>query len=313
MRFKTKLIIIILFIFISTPSIAKNTAQDKPILAFSVVSDIHSNSSKFHNALIDLHNINSKLDVLILNGDTVDKGIKSHYDKMKDAINKDKKLLPQKVIINIGNHEFFTQSIFKLTDTNSSIKQYLSFSGEKNVYHDTWIKGYHFISLGSEKTNIPPMESNIQAYLSNSQLKWLETKLKEKYEPNKPIFVFLHQPLNCSVKGTYDNEFNSNAIMQNKSLKNILSRYPNIIFFSSHTHNMLNPYEGCIKQKFTICDTSSVASPIDTENRYTDNSEGIYVEVYNNAVVIRGRDFKNKKWINIYRLNIKSKSLSSKI
>ena len=69
--------------------------------------------------------------------------------QLKTRLSKNKDLLPKTIIKNIGNHEFFNYDI----DVNSPqqvqtfINRYLEFSGEEKVYHDTWIKDYHFISL----------------------------------------------------------------------------------------------------------------------------------------------------------------------
>ncbi len=51
------------------------------------------------------------MDALVLNGDVVDQGLDEQYDSVQKTLNKNKDLLPQTIIKNIGNHEFFDYNI----------------------------------------------------------------------------------------------------------------------------------------------------------------------------------------------------------
>jgi 3',5'-cyclic-AMP phosphodiesterase len=128
-------------------------------------------------------------------------------------------------------------------------------------------------------------------------LKWLELKIEEKEGPQQPIFVFLHQPLPHTVAGSES----SRGIVQFALLKDILSKHPQVIFFTSHTHWELKSSRTLVKDKFTMVNTSSVFEPYDnTDHAYSQDlnlSEGLTVEVYQNEVIIRGRDFAHDKWI----------------
>ncbi len=53
------------------------------------------------------------MDALVLNGDVVDQGLDEQYDSVQKTLNKNKDLLPQTIIKNIGNHEFFDYNIEK--------------------------------------------------------------------------------------------------------------------------------------------------------------------------------------------------------
>lgn len=175
-------------------AIAKTTGlvnKPKADLTFAVLGDVHGNIDNLQRAINDLYVINPNTNALVLNGDTVDQGTEQQYDSVKKTLSKNKDLLPKTVIKNIGNHEFFDYNI----GTNSSqqvktfINRYLGFSGEEKVYHDKWIKAYHFISLGSEDGKSKTTNS-IVANISNDQQNWLKEKLAENYQKGKPIFVF---------------------------------------------------------------------------------------------------------------------------
>lgn len=266
-------------------------------LAFAVLGDVHENIDSFQEAINDLYTINSNMDALVLNGDTVDQGIEEQYISVKNILRENKDLLPKTIIKNIGNHEFFDYSV----ETNSQeqvqtfINRYLEFSGEEKVYHDTWINNYHFISLGSEDGNSETLNS-ITAYISEEQQNWLKKALAENYQKGKPIFVFLHQPLdngNSSWVG----------VVQSDTVKKILSQYPEVIIFSSHTHRDLDESSVVLKQPFTMVHTGAVhytlfLDPNSESGRRRENFiKGLYIEVNGNNVVIKGRDFKEKQWI----------------
>lgn len=65
---------------IESVNITKKSAVD---LSFSVLSDIHKNSSHLQDAIEDLYNINPELDALVLNGDTVDEGLDYEYEEIR--------------------------------------------------------------------------------------------------------------------------------------------------------------------------------------------------------------------------------------
>lgn len=272
-----------------------NTISHNADLSFTVLSDVHGDTEKLKSALNDLHDINSKIDAIIFNGDTVDQGSEKQYAVMTSFLHKNSGLLPKYIIKNIGNHEFYDYK----TKTNSNkdvenlIERYLDFSGEKSVYHDKWIKGYHFISLGSEESNTKKIGS-VKASISETQLKWLEDKLAEKYEKGKPIFVFLHQHIDNSMNGWV-------GVIERDKIKEILTKYPEAVIFTSHTHLSLKTKNMTTDLPYTIEHTGAVHYTYENTDkgwkRNLEDNQGLYVEVNGNKVVVNGRDFENSSWI----------------
>ena len=297
-------ILIVIALVICTVSFV--TMQNKAISApredqnngvtFSVLSDIHANTRKLRTAIINLYFINQDTDAMILNGDVTDEGSYKQYDQVKKELDDSSAMLPATVIQNIGNHEYFNYKKGRNTvaDVLSYRNLYFQFTGNINVYHDTWIKGYHFISLGSENANLKGPNPPNAADLSENQLNWLKEKLKDKHEPGKPIFVFLHQHLKTSIVGW-------KGVIQEEELTKILSDYPEVILFTSHTHVSL-ALDNIVQTKpFTIVNTGAVdfiniPDKKISKRMYKEN-QGIYVQVTGNSVVINGRDFANNKWI----------------
>ena len=267
-------------------------------LTFAVLGDVHQDAKNFQEVINDLYTINPRMDTLVLNGDTVDKGIEEQYNNVKKIISDNKELLPKKIIKNIGNHEFYNYNDLEVNSPKQVqvfIKRYLEFSGEEKVYHDTWIKDYHFISLGSEDGNSETLDS-LMAFISEDQQKWLKEKLAEKYQKGKPIFVFLHQHLNFENKGWI-------GVEQSKQVRAILSKYPEVILFTSHTHSDLDNSSVLINQPFTMIHTGAVSYTIIQDQnseggrRREPYIKGLYVEVKGNQVIVNGRDIKEKQWI----------------
>ena len=280
-------------------SIVKEIPQTD--LAFAVLGDVHENIDSFQEAIDDLHTINPGTDALVLNGDAVDQGIEKQYDSVKSTINKNKDLLPKKIIKNIGNHEFFDYDI----EVNSPeqvqtfINRYLEFSGEEKVYHDTWVNDYHFISLGSEDGNSNTLDS-VTAFISDEQQKWFKEKLAENYQKEKPIFVFLHQNVN---KLTIPGNTSWVGVEQSEQVKEILSQYPEAILFASHSHLDLDESIVTSDEPFTIVNTGAVHYTFVPDENSKEGRKrvpyikGVYIEVNGNDVIVNGRDIKEKKWI----------------
>lgn len=296
------LIGVIAAIYINKPQpMDRSTVSEVPDvdLAFAVLGDVHENVDSFQEAINDLYTINPGMDALVLNGDTVDQGIDEQYDSVKNTISKNKDLLPKTIIKNIGNHEFFNYDIEVNSpeQVQSFINKYLEFSGEEKVYHDTWIGDYHFISLGSEDGNSETLNS-ITASISEEQQKWLKEKLAEKYQKGKPIFVFLHQPLSSGNGNT-----GWVGVKQSEKIRKILSKYPEVIIFSSHTHRDLDSSSVVLNQPFTMVHTGAVHYTLIPDanseggRRRESYIKGLYIEVNGSNVVIKGRDIKEKQWI----------------
>lgn len=278
---------------------------NKPELSFIVMGDIHNNTNNFNKAIDDFYKINSKTDALILNGDFVDEGTDEQYKSMRKVIDENINRLQEKVIINIGNHEFYnynTESNSK-EDIDNFTKKYLDFSGEEKVYHDTWINGYHFISLGSDNLTSEDF-SNTQASLSREQILWFREKLKENYTQGRPIFVFIHQPISTDFFGAQ-----WYGIKQGDKIKEILNNYPEAIVFSSHTHKEFG--EDSIEENmpYTTVYTGAIGYTLvkdeDSDNgrrRDISKNNSVYVEVNDDIVTIKERDIENHKWVNSIEL-----------
>ena len=274
-------------------------------LLFGVVSDIHVQSTnvvsqnKFAQMLGDM--VKLQVPSLIINGDLGD-GKPQDYDTLGRLISQQRN--SPTIFYTIGNHEFYkayhnpvtkawSPKTFPNGETDDmALNRFNKLNEHNRVYYDKYLKGYHFIFLGSEKSAISNPDYGDRAYLSNDQLGWLESKLKEKYTLGKPIFVFLHQPLIGHESPLSD------FIIQADRLREILKQFPEVIFFSGHMHRELKLPTTAFKDGFVMIGSSSVYLPRDSHGKFLhDKSEGLVIQVINNDVVIKGRNFMSRTWI----------------
>lgn len=291
----------------------KKIPSNEPLLTFSVVSDTHvgdknkSSQQKLRAALADLHDIDPNADALIFNGDMTD-GMPEDYQAFKEVVQTSPH--PELLLYAIGNHEYYKAwhdtwgrwkpASFPNGETEQASKErFLQFAGTENLYFERTIAGYRFILLGSEQYRQSDLSNGEDAVLSAKQLQWLEQKLREEDGSGKPIFVFLHQPLPYTVAGSGLNR----GVVPYSELKSILSEYPQVIFFTSHTHWELKSAYTMKWDYFTMINTSSVGQPCradgnggETETSPED-SEGLYVRVFEDRVEVRGRDFARQRWV----------------
>lgn len=294
------------------PSIPPVMSPAKPAglkLAFPVISDPHVQSTDAASqrvlkaALEDLHGVDPTADALVINGD-LGNGQPADYTALRSIISSTPH--PSQLFYTMGNHEYYRAWVDRNGKYNPgafpngeselmSIRRFLNLTRESKVYYDKWVKDHHFIFLGSERYRQSYPELGENAYLSQQQLDWLQAKLTEAKTPNRPIFVFLHQPLPYTVNGSHEEL----GVMQHRELREILAKHPEVILFSGHTHYVLNSPYMVVRDTFTMVNSSSVYRVYDpiAGNTSIDRSQGLYVEVYEGKVVIRGRDFAKRMWI----------------
>lgn len=117
--------------------------------------------------------------------------------------------------------------------------------------------------------------------------------------PEQPVFLFLHQPLKDTVAGSLESQ-EWYGVTQDKELRSILAKHPQTLLFTGHTHwelevdNTMYPGNG---ETATMFNAASVAYLWTNADEHKAGSQGFYVEVYADKVLVRGRDFTTGSWI----------------
>lgn len=290
----------------------QGTKNQKAKLSFVVVSDIHIarlNAIKNFSALLN-DNYNSKPDAMVVVGDLGD-GLSSDYDMLNNELAGHKVGINYPIHWAIGNHEFYggfhknglwSPETFPNRETDAlAIDRFLMLANRNKVYGDTWVNDHHFIFLGAEKSRMSDMNYADSAFLSDTQLDWLQNVLNNDEPLHKPIFVFLHQPIPYTTLGGLQRGY----VIQWQKLNTILSQHPKVILFNGHTHYELDYKNMVSEANFTIVNSSSLVNPVDRNRKPIMNSApGLVVEVYNERVVIKGRDFLKQDWISAAEISV---------
>lgn len=284
---------------VSLPEGSAYKIGNNHLTEFQVISDIHiASDQQVHNEhfkkfLEDVTKNSPKSKGVFVVGDIANNGRDEEYRLALSIINSVNNA--PDVYIGIGNHDWYGNN------PNGQFEKYISKFNSKavnngKVYYDKEIDGNYYIFLGSEQRG-----NSLHAYLSNTQLSWLKGKI-EAYtakEPNKPIFLFLHQSFYNTIAGSLPGE-GWNGIDNEGALANILKGYNNVIFFNGHSHWVLdstsNMFVGTDELP-TAFNTSSVAYLWTGYNvvggQDQTGSEGYYIRTYDDKVLVMGKDFVN--------------------
>ena len=273
------------------------TEGSGPLLSISVISDTHvdtgtssGNGKRFKNALLDLKEINPKAEALCVVGDMTDHGNDDEYDEFMKIL---ASVEHPKAYFVIGNHDIRWHD----GGYEETYPRFLTKTKMPSGHYDEIIKGYHFIFLSTDK------DLKDQANISDDQLNWLSANLAEGAEPNKPIFVFLHQSLANTSVGSYPSDgygFSGypDGVVQDSQLRSLLAKYPQVIFLTGHTHAVLDhPKSTIFASGFWCVNTATTYSTLPSNGIGPDNgSQGLCLDIYSDKVLIKGRDFAKKEW-----------------
>jgi Icc protein len=263
----------------------------KPSLKFVVLTDTHikdtlegTEAQNFDRALKDILANSPDCHGIMHAGDITDSGERAEFEIMEQIWKANREGLPP-IHFTYGNHDV------RWKDLDRQMSLFAEHTGIHHAYYDLWLEGYHFIFLGTE------IGLKDCAYLSETQLMWLDQKLSEHEVAEKPAFIFVHEPLLNTVAGS-QSKFGWNGIRQDAELKTILAKHPQSIVFTGHTHWELGAKETMYNKKYaTLFNAASVAYLWTDDDVLKEGSQGFFVEVYEDRVIVKGRDFSSKSWV----------------
>lgn len=275
---------------------------------FQVVSDIHIAIADTHLAsadakqLHDAHFLSMCRDIaanspkssgVFVAGDIANSGRESEWRHTMELI-ASVSGLPE-FYFSLGNHDLYGGESY-----SALLNNFLNYARTDSVYYERVVNGYYHLFLGSESKS-----NGLDADLSQNQLNWFDTRLKEltTSQPDKPVFVYLHQSLYDTIAGSFEGQ-GWDGVVQNDQFRAIVAKYPQIYMFNGHSHWDMNT-RGSMHDKSdglpNIFNTASVAylwsSFYIPTGEYLRGSQGYYIKIYNNKVLVLGRDFENGKWI----------------
>ncbi|MBQ3137225.1 MAG: metallophosphoesterase [Clostridia bacterium] len=247
---------------------------EEVIMSFSAVSDIHveSNNPKpysvFYDVLKGLKSGGDNDAVVFLgdntmNGQTIENFF--FYTGVR-AVNP-----AENIFVALGNHDIGNgEGDYEKFRSEYILNNRLYFSNNINrPYYYKVVNGCYMIFLASEELSVN------ECFMTEAQFTWLKGVLDEASATGKPIFVFNHHPL-YQLTG-----------VEQDALAEILNDYEDVLYLYGHTHKEIDEY------------SFQTQGGVDTVNvpRATAEGNGVVVEVYENEVVVRGRNFVENEWL----------------
>lgn len=297
----------------------------KKLYSFGVLSDVHIGQ---YDAIDDFTNalqyLSTETDFICISGDLV------HYDD-KDLRETYANLVTNNAEVPVyacaGNHDGYNSDIENLISTYTGYPLYYSIGiDNKGGYVDSDTsqtpKAYGnnvkdvFIFVG--------VKSNTAGSIfTEDELGWLADTLEANR--NKRCFVFQHvRPDDAcgNALGIYDWDIWKNDAQEVVDFERLLRTYPNIVLFHGHSHLKFDLQQYADSEDLTAeyrklanidkvfgCwsvhvpsitvprSTQSVENPSRWELK--EHSEGYVVDVYENGIHLRGRDFENGTYLPI--------------
>ncbi len=262
-------------------------------LNFTVLSDSHIEGNNFARyqvfvrALQNVKKNKSGNDAIIFLGDNTMNGQTIENLLFHGAASM--LLGGENILPALGNHDIGNGEGDYKTLQNRWYDYTAAFFGrqlERPYYYEV-VDGCFFIVLGMEAQEVYEM------YISDEQFAWLEGVLEKAAQSGKPAFIFSHYPANDVVDATGE---------ETSKLTDMLAQYNeehDLVSFVGHTHMPLylfwSFHDDDGYPEIYLPRLTELAGSGDNEI-YKESGIGIEVEVYENEVYVRGRDFYNGEW-----------------
>lgn len=256
------------------------------LYSFGALSDIHLGKAEDDNEEVDfsraLTYLSENAAFICLCGDLTDGGTTAQLSEFKSYISQYSPNAPVYAVT--GNHDAWNGNIESIIETYTGHPLYYSFTHGNDV----------FVMIGIK---------NDTDVFTTSELQWLYETLEANR--NKRCFVFQHalrfdgcgNPY-AGVSPTYKMlETSKNGTV----FISLISHYKNVVWFHGHSHTAFDSQEdndiANYDNKFGIHSVHipSLSVPREYEDsayvaKYSE-SEGYVVDVYENGIHLRGRDF----------------------
>lgn len=278
---------------------------DEVQLTFNVVGDTQVNVMTYNKIYLDLtlqdiNNAVTKQDAFMIVGDITENSFDEEWQMVREyltAYNYGENLL-----LATGNHDI------RLFSAKAATERFTSFTNEFNDFeidaqHYSYeINGYRFIVMGSDGYAFE------EANISDEQVEWLDAELAEATAEGMPAFVILHQPLKDThgLPLTWGDGKNANAGHvgdQSDAIRAVLTKYENVVLITGHLHTGFGQYSYEYIDGVHAVNVPG-AGKNNKDGDYCEFSTGYSVEVYEDEILFRARDYAKGTYVPEYDITI---------
>lgn len=296
-----------------------NTEKDDCKLVVEMISDTHLEEKELFRqwflkrGLKNLQNADIDIDAVLVAGDLTNYADEPSLAKYFEII---KEYSPAPVISAAGNHDIGHAGDRDKTDISREeakanfIKynnEYMGTNNEDN-YYATEINGYKFIVLGDivyDGGHWDAMD------MGDEQLQFLDRELASA-KKGQPVFVCSHWPID-DINGENIIWPDSGIDLECNPVKDIFEKYDNVFYISGHMHAGIK--STVVAEKYGLASVEQVNGvtyislpTYGIVNMFGDliSGTGMQLEVYDDEVVIRPRNFITNKWYtnSVYHIDI---------
>ncbi len=276
--------LLILLMMISPVSFTQGTAYEAAepeelVMSFAAVSDIHvetNNPEAYKNFSDLLYGIKAGKhhEATVFLGDNVMNGQYLEDFFFYSAV---RTVSPGNLnFVAMGNHDVGNGEgdYYKLEKNFIACNNAYLGAGIEEMYYYKVVNGCYMIFLASEDENAS------EYHMSDEQIAWFKGVLDEAAAADAPIIVFNHFPIYYFKSGAND------------TIAKLLRNYENVLFIHGHIHNDLGT-----DNFYNWGGINCINLPRATEITEYEPGDGIVVEIYEDEILVRGRDFIKGEWI----------------
>ena len=277
----------------------------KKLSELVIVSDLHIGSGKtaeknLITMLTDVKNTSPDAAGIIVVGDAVEAADPAFYEQLEQLCAK----VPgaPKLYCGIGDRSYMTPKTYTYDASKHAENLQLFLDHLNHPFGVKPDKPYYSYMLGGALMVFIGADSyqNSCAVYSQEQLAWLDIILKNA-DAYEPVFLFMHEPLPDTVSGSLGTQGYGN-VHNYDDVKQVLKAYDNIVMFNGHTLWQLEAdrtmwYLSGGSLAFNTAGVAQLWNDKNGSDFEVAGSQGYYVTVYEDAILVRGRDFITGEWI----------------
>ncbi len=270
-----------------TPKDEENCKMTAVLWADTQISDYLLSRDEYMKAACrDIAAANGTIDALVIAGDIAENGKGSEYRVVLDNLNMFKGKV-NSILPATGNHDIrlriFGNTVKTFSEFSSAVNENLNLD---KLYYSYEVNGYKFIILGSTRTEFE------ESHIDETELNWLDSQLKDATANGLPAFVILHQPLKDThnLPDAWGSPIQTAGSVgaQSDNLKKIMSSYKNVFLITGHLHSGFASYT---YEEIDGIHGVNLPSLTIADGGYDHTGTGIVMEVYEDSVLFRARDF----------------------